>query len=549
MERKRSSWQLNAISVILLTTLFSGCKSGHENNDSGTTTTGTSTGSSSSPVTVSLPNSVSLSEPQSGSKTESITVSLSEALSQDLTLTISTSDVTTRSSGAFKNYDVISSQNVKIAAGATNADLPLNLVHNNLYEGSKTLHYSISADGSDIYKIDNAQTNVTLSDSDSEPSIRYSDTSKVVLEGDSDSSNIELSHYSYQDITVTLEKSGIASNDDYTSNLSSMTITIPAESLTHAIKVTAKQDRLSEGGESVVFTMSSSGNTSIDSDHNSLSFYIPGDRGINDTGFTTYSDGATHDLISAPANYPGQDANYGLDSTNGTDHSDGQYGFKFTKLDYSGNILPNSATDWSCVRDERTGMYIEAKQQPIDLPNQSAIDQWLEDYANAPDANPYPYSTKSAYWRSAAYQYTWYDSVSTTNGGSAGHKNDELLADGPISSTCAYSTNSSGNRRCDAEGYLANLNSFGACGVNNWRLPSPAEARSFINYNVGTIDPTTVDYFPYIKNVSSVDTIFTQSTSVGASSSAWCMDTSSGQMKLCNKGTYQGVIAVSGVVE
>ncbi|MEZ8746361.1 hypothetical protein AB4189_02235 [Vibrio sp. 10N.286.49.E1] len=108
MERNRSSWQLNTISVILLITLFSGCKSGHENNGKTTST------SSSSQINVSIPKSVSFSEPQSGSKTESITVSFSKALSQELTLTIVTSDITTRSTGMFKSYDAISSQNVKV---------------------------------------------------------------------------------------------------------------------------------------------------------------------------------------------------------------------------------------------------------------------------------------------------------------------------------------------------------------------------------------------------------------------------------------------------
>ncbi|MGF1712061.1 DUF1566 domain-containing protein [Vibrio kagoshimensis] len=545
MHKQKSHWQLNKTSAALLVLAVAGCKSGHEGSSGGTPTDPDPT----TPVQVSIPNTISFLEPTSGSSTESITVTLSEALSSELSLTLSTTDVTARSEGTFKNYDSISSQVITIPAGSTSASLPLNILHNNLHETNKTLQYTISADSSDSYELSNAISTVTITDADAEPIVSFSHNNKVVLEGDTAQSKIELSHYSYKDITITLEQSGIATDDDYTSNLTSLTIQINAEELSSPISITAKQDGLSEGGETVIYTMNASGNAVIDTSNDTLSFYIPGDNQINDTGYVNYFDGANFDAqVSQPA-YPNQDAEYGLDPVDGAEHTDGQHGFKFTKLDYSGNILPNSASDWACVRDERTGMYIEAKQQPIDLPSQGVIDQWLEDYAEDPDANPYPYSTESAYWRSSAYLYTWYDSVSTTNGGSAGHKNDELLADGPISSACAYSTNSGGNRRCDAEGYLANLNSFGACGVNNWRLPSPAEARSFINYNVGTIDPATVDYFPYIKNVSSVDTIYTQSTSVGATSSAWCMSTQTGQMKLCNKGTYQGVIAVSGVVE
>ncbi|NOH95163.1 DUF1566 domain-containing protein [Vibrio sp. 99-70-13A1] len=546
MRIQKSHWQLNKISAALLVLAIAGCKSGHEGSgDDGTPTDPDPT----TPVQVSIPSTASFSEPTSGSNTESITVTLSEALSSELNLTISTSDITARSEGAFKNFDSISAQVITIPAGSTSASLPLNILHNNLHEANKTLQYSISADSSDDYELSNTLSTVTITDADAEPTVSFSHSNKVVLEGDTAQSNIELSHYSYKDITVTLEQTGIATDDDYTSNLTSLTVQINAESLSSPISITAKQDGLSEGGETVIYKMIASGNAVIDTSSDTLSFYIPGDNQINDTGYVNYFDGANFDSQVAPTSYPNQDAEYGLDSADGTNHADGQHGFKFTKLDYSGNILPNNASDWSCVRDERTGMYIEAKQQPIDLPNQSVIDQWLEDYADDPDANPYPYSTESAYWRSSAYLYTWYDSVSTTNGGSAGHKNDELLADGPISSACAYSTVSGGDRRCDTEGYLANLNSFGVCGINNWRLPSPAEARSFINYNVGTIDPTTVDFFSYINNANSVDTIYTQSTSAGATSSAWCMNTQTGQMKLCNKGTYRGVIAVSGVVE
>ncbi|WP_394145406.1 Lcl domain-containing protein [Vibrio atypicus] len=537
-----------ALSIMLA---LVGCQSGHEGSDDDTSPVDPSPTNPTS-IEISVPSTLSLSEPISGSSTESIVVTLSSALSQNITLSIDTYDVTARSDGTFKNYDPISSQTLTIVAGEMTRNLPLNLVHNNLYEGSKLLHYTISAASSDSYSITNARTLVTLLDSDAEPTVRFSDASKTVVEGDSADSHIELSHYSHQDVIVNLEQSGIASSDDFTSNLPSLSVTIPAESLSHNVEVTAQQDGLTEGGESVIYTMVSSGNTSIDTSNNSLSFYIPGDKEINDTGFATYSDGASHDLMIEPANYPGQDATYGLDVQDGADHSNGEHGFKFTKLDYSGNVLANDAVSWSCVRDERTGMYIEAKQQPVDLPSQSDIDLWLEAYQEDAEANPYPWANESGSWRSSAYVYTWHDSESSTNGGNLGHKNEDLFAEGPISAQCAYPTNSSGNRRCDSEAYLANLNAYAVCGVTSWRLPSPVEARSIVNYSVGAEEPTTENYFPYMKGASvgsAAKTVLTRSSSVSGSGSAWCMDTQTGQVKLCNKGTYQGVIAVSGGVE
>ena len=552
MDRNKPSWPLNAVSVILLTSLFTGCQSGHEDSGDSTTPTDPTDPTEPQVVEISIPSSVTFSEPSSGSATEYITVTLSSALANDLTLSINTSDLTTRSTGTFKNYEPLSAQTIVITAGVTQASLPLDVIHNNLYESNKILTYTISADSSDNYQIGNSQASVAISDSDTEPTISFRDASKAVLEGDNAQSYIDLSNYSYEDVTVTLEQTGIASADDFTSNLNSLTITIPAEKLSHLVQVTALQDGLSEGGESVTYTMASSGNTTIDSSNNTLSFYIPGDKQINDTGFATYSDGVDHTRTSAPERYKNQDADYGLDTASENVHSDGEHGFKFTKLDYSGNMLPNDALEWACVRDERTGIYIEAKQTPITLPSQADIDTWLEAYADDPDNNAYPWTSESGAWRSSEYRYTWYDSNSTSNANAPGHKNDELLADGPISSMCAYSTESSGNRRCDTEGYIANLNSFSVCGINTWRLPSPAEARSIVNYSVGAEDPTTKNYFPFMKGDdvgNSATTIYTHSSSAAGTGSAWCMDVPTGQVKLCNKGTYQGVIAVSGGIE
>ena len=552
MDRNKPSWPLNAVSVILLTSLFTGCQSGHEDSGDSTTPTDPTDPTEPQVVEISIPSSVTFSEPSSGSATEYITVTLSTALTNDLTLSINTSDLTTRSTGTFKNYEPLSAQTVVITAGVTQASLPLDITHNNLYESSKILTYTISADSSDSYQISNAQASVTISDSDSEPTVSFRDASKTVLEGDNAQSYIDLSNYSYEDVTINLEQTGIASENDFTSNLSTLAVTISAEELSHQIQVEAIQDNLSEGGESVTYTMASSGNTIIDSSNNTLSFYIPGDKQINDTGFATYSNGAEHTLPTTPTDYTNQDADYGLDTASENVHSDGEHGFKFTKLDYSGNILANDAADWACVRDERTGIYIEAKQEPLSLPTQTEIDAWLEDYANDPDNAVYPWPSKSLAWRSSSYQYTWFDSNSETNAGSTGHKNDELLAAGPISTTCAYSTNAIGDLRCDTEAYLANLNSFSVCGIRTWRLPSPVEARSIINYSVDTESAGTTNYFPYMKGDdvgNSATTIYTHSSYVAGTGSAWCMDVPTGQIKLCNKGTYQGVIAVSGGVE
>tara|TARA_Y100001960_G_scaffold233268_1_gene245159 strand:+ start:841 stop:2469 length:1629 start_codon:yes stop_codon:yes gene_type:complete len=542
MERKRSSWQFNAISVVLLATLFSGCKSGHENNDENTP----DPGSTPSVVEISLPNSISFSEPSSGSSTRSITVSLSEALPEDLTLTISTSDVTTRSDGTFKNYDAISSQNVKISAGATSADLPLNLVNNNLYEGNKTLHYSISADNNTNYTLSNERTVVTINDSDTQPTISFSNDLSTVVEGDSVVQQAVLSHYTSQDVTLTLTQNGIAAPEDFIVDISGLALKLPAETLSTNITFTARDDSFDEGGESVIYTIASVGNATINSNKNTLAFYIPGQKNFNDTGYVTYFDGTDYDSVTPPSSHPNQDADFGLDVTNGDEHSDGEYGFRYTKLDAHGNRLTPSATDWRCVRDEHTGLYIEAKQAPIALPSQSEVDTWVKNHKDDPDANPYPWDSQSSSWRSASYTYTWYDSDNTTNGGYAGAPNDLLYSEGPISSQCAYINDGSGSNYCNTASYIDSLNSRSICGITDWRLPSPVEARSFINFNVGSVPAGAIDFFPNLG-----ERLFTHSSSVKQDGSARCIDSQNGELELCNKNIAgsTGIVAVSGGIE
>ena len=542
MERKRSSWQFNAISVVLLATLFSGCKSGHENNDENAT----DPGATPSVVEISVPNSISFSEPSSDSSTQSITVSLSEALPEDLTLTISTSDVTTRSGGTFKNYDAISSQNVKISAGATSAELPLNLVNNNLYEGNKTLHYSISAENHTNYTLSNERTVVTIYDSDTQPTISFSNDLSTVVEGDSVVQQAVLSHYTSQDVTLTLTQNGIAAPEDFIVDISGLALKLPAETLSTNITFTARDDSFDEGGESVIYTIASVGNATINSNKNALAFYIPGQKNFNDTGYVTYFDGTDYDSVTPPASHPNQDADFGLDVTNGDEHSDGEYGFRYTKLDAHGNRLTPSATDWRCVRDEHTGLYIEAKQAPIALPSQSEVDTWVKNHKDAPDANPYPWDSQSSSWRSASYTYTWYDSDNTTNGGYAGAPNDLLYSAGPISSQCAYINDGSGSNYCNTASYIDSLNSRSICGITDWRLPSPVEARSFINFNVGSIPAGAVDFFPNLG-----ERLFTHSSSVKQDGSARCIDSQNGELELCNKNIAgsTGIVAVSGGIE
>ena len=176
---------------------------------------------------------------------------------------------------------------------------------------------------------------------------------------------------------------------------------------------------------------------------------------LNDTGIDWCADGNTTFLACPVAAYPGQDGDYGRDALARAGQLQkvgaGAAGFDYTKLDANGNDLPASALNWSCVRDNVTGLIWEVKTN----------DGGLRDQGN---------------------RYTWYNPDPNTNGGHAGTQ------DG---GTCTGSA-------CDTHGYVQAVNAQGLCGVSDWRMPGRQELLSIVHngqpYAGDMI--TDRDYFP-----------------------------------------------------
>jgi hypothetical protein len=170
---------------------------------------------------------------------------------------------------------------------------------------------------------------------------------------------------------------------------------------------------------------------------------------LNDTGITWCANGSTNFLDCPVADYPWQDAQDGRDATH-NDDSDGHAGFSFTKLDANGNPLPASATQWSCVRDNVTGLIWEVKTDDGGL-------------------------------RDKDWTYSWYNPDANTNGGSAG--------------SADRGNNCYDPARCDTHKYVADVNSQGLCGASDWRLASVDELLSIVSND--RINPAIdTDYFP-----------------------------------------------------
>ncbi|BFT29386.1 hypothetical protein D210916BOD24_05620 [Alteromonas sp. D210916BOD_24] len=220
---------------------------------------------------------------------------------------------------------------------------------------------------------------------------------------------------------------------------------------------------------------------------------------INDTGFLQQATNTA--LTQAQQNdFPGQDGQRGADviEKNGLIEKAGRgkAGFDFTRLNANGDEQDASATTWSCVRDNVTGLIWEVK-------------------------------TDDGTFQDKDYTYAWYSDE--VNGGFEG----DVLG----SNASCLLTN------CNTSAYVEAVNAQGLCGFYDWRMPTHHELFSLMHMGVADSVAIDEDYFPHTGPVSASPLWYWTSvpSADGVNNddarNAWALDFLSGVDNFLNKST------------
>ncbi|TDO95509.1 DUF1566 domain-containing protein [Marinomonas balearica] len=190
---------------------------------------------------------------------------------------------------------------------------------------------------------------------------------------------------------------------------------------------------------------------------------------LNDTGATHALTTVTHlgscgeDSSDSGLVSSQQDCAFGRDVTQASG-TDGVAGFSFTKVDSSGTSQSAGASNWSCVKDNVTGLMWEVKQGG----NGVMADEGLHDMDDT---------------------FTWYE---PTIAGSSATAGTETHSTSP--NTCDSAS------ACNTSAYVSRVNTAALCGYSDWRMPKTNELLSLVYYNSigtsGTTDLIDDDYFP-----------------------------------------------------
>lgn len=187
-------------------------------------------------------NKTSLSE---NVENATITATLSNKSYQDVTVNLA------YSGNAVNGTDYTSVGTITVPVGSLSATATVTTIDNSKYEAAKNILIEISGvtNGSDS---GTQQQTIAVTEDETQPSVTLDISPKTILENGGDATvTAMLSHLSYQDVTVVLGFTGTAANGvDY--DCSGPTITIPADSLSASVTLTAIDNMAYSGDKTIV---------------------------------------------------------------------------------------------------------------------------------------------------------------------------------------------------------------------------------------------------------------------------------------------------------
>ncbi len=178
-----------------------------------------------------------------------LTATLSSTVASNVTVNLGYSGTATVTS------DYTRPSSITILAGYLTGTATLTAVQDTLYEGNETIITDISS-VTNATESGTQQVTTTITDDEAIPTVTLGVSPSSIAEAAGATTlTATLSNYSSSDVTVNLSYSGTATvTDDY---LRSSTITISAGSLTGSATLTAVQDAVYEGSETIIADISS----------------------------------------------------------------------------------------------------------------------------------------------------------------------------------------------------------------------------------------------------------------------------------------------------